>query len=281
MVAGTVVVTGAASGIGRRAAVHLARRGHHVVAVTRSDARAAGVVAEARAAAGRGGRITSVPADLADLGAVRAAAGRIAALGPVHAVVNNAAILAVARRRPSRTADGIEEVLAVNHVAPVVLTTALLPALVSNGRVIGAGSQGLAVVPWLRLDVDDLDSARRWSPVRAYYRSKLAQLAFVAELGARGVAAAAVRIPSVRLDAASLARYPALLRWLYVPKQRVAADPDDVALAGYVALVDRDVPARGHVALDGTPLPWPSAIRDPDVRRRVWERTIALADAAR
>jgi NAD(P)-dependent dehydrogenase (short-subunit alcohol dehydrogenase family) len=274
---GSVVVTGAASGIGRRAAVLLARAGRHVVVVARSHVRAAAAVEEARAAIGPGGgRVTSVAADLAEVAQTRRAVEEIVALGPVRAVVNNAAVLAVARRRPRLTVDGIEEVFAVNHVAAFVLTRGLLDHLTPDGRVVIAGSKGLAAMPWLRLDLDDLDSRNRWSAVRAYYRSKIAQLTFTAELGRRGVPAAALRIPSVRIDDDRLAAYPRLLQLAYRPKQRLAADPARVA-AAYVALVDRADPARGHVDERGRSVRWPNRSGDPWLAEQVWAMTTALA----
>lgn len=272
----TIVVTGAASGIGRRTAVALARRGHHVVVVTRSEARAECVVEEASATARAGGRVTVVPADLADLRQVRRAVARIAELGEVHGVINNAAILAFRPRRPRLTADGIEEVFAVNHVAPFVLTTGLAPALAPGAAVIVAGSRGLAKVPWLRLDPDDLDSRARWSPVRAYYRSKIAQLTFVAELRRRGTPAVALRVPSVRLDEERLATYPWLLRQAYRPKMRFAADPATVA-ASYVALATADARPWGHVDERGRPVRWPNGSGEGRVGREVWARTAELA----
>jgi NAD(P)-dependent dehydrogenase (short-subunit alcohol dehydrogenase family) len=273
---GTIVVTGAATGIGRRAVVQLARAGRHVIAVTRSDDRAAGVVGEATDAARAGGRVTSVPADLADLAQVRSAAERIAAIAPVQAVVNNAAILAIARRRPRITTDGIEEVFAVNHVAPFLLTTALGPHLVDGGRVVIAGSRGLTAMPWLRLDLEDIDSRRRWSPVRAYYRAKLAQLSFAAQLQRRDVAAAALQIPSVRLDHERLAAYPRLPQLAYRPKMRLAADPSVVA-ARYTELATGATAVTGHVDARLRPIRWPDGTGDDDLGAQVWSLTAELA----
>lgn len=272
---GTIVVTGAASGIGRRAAVELARRGHRVVVVTRSDDRAAGVLAEA-AATRPDARAVSVAADLADLRQVRHAVARIAELGPVQAVINNAAILAVARRRPTVTADGIEEICAVNHVAPFVLTTGLLDHLTDDGRVVTASSKGLTVMPWLRLDPDDLDSRRRWSSARAYYLSKLAQLAFTAELCRRGVTAVALRIPSVRLDDERLRTYPRLLQLAYRPKMALATDPEPVALR-YVELAVGGSPPCGHFDERGREVAWPNGSGAANLGAQVWWHTSALA----
>jgi NAD(P)-dependent dehydrogenase (short-subunit alcohol dehydrogenase family) len=269
---GAIVVTGAASGIGRRAAIQLAAAGRHAIVVTRSHTRAEAVVAEGTAAARDGGGVTSVAADLADLSAVRGAVQQIADIAPVDAVISNAAVLAVARRRPRLTVDGIEEIFAVNHVASFVLTTGLLDHMGDDGRVVVAGSKGLMAMPWLRLDPEDLDSRRRWSSTRAYYRSKLAQLLFVAELQRRGVAAVALRIPSVRLDDERLAQYPRALRIAYRPKQRMAADP--VAVAGsYVDLATGSAPAGGHVDERGRAVGWPNDADDTDVAGCLWERT--------
>ena len=127
-------------------------------------------------------------------------------------------------------------------------------------------------MPWLRIDPADLDSRRRWSAVRAYYRSKIAQLAFTAELARRGVPAAALRVPSVRLDDTRLAVYPRLLQIAYRPKQRLATDPARVA-AAYVALVERDEPQVGHIDLRGRRLPWPNDSGDPALVARVWAAT--------
>ena len=223
--AGAVVITGAASGIGRRAAVQLTAAGVRTVVVARSKARAAGVVADATAAARHGGRIVVVAADLADLSQVRAAAAEIRGLGPVSALVNNAAVFDLSRRTPQLTVDGIEQTFAVNHVAPFVLTQQLAPVLLDDAVVVTAASKGLLALPWLRLDAADLDSRDSYRPTRAYYRSKIAQLLFTAELARRGTAAVELRITSVSLDEDRLRTYPARLRATSRAKSVLAADP--------------------------------------------------------
>jgi NAD(P)-dependent dehydrogenase (short-subunit alcohol dehydrogenase family) len=284
----TVVVTGAASGIGRRAAVHLATSGCHAVVVGRSRERLGDVVADATAAARHGGAVTAVPADLADLAQVRRAAARIGELGPIAALIHNAAVFDLSRRRPKLTVDGIEETFAVNHVTPFVLTAELAPVLRERAVVVTAASKGLLALPWLRLDPDDIDSRERYSPTRAYYRSKIAQLAFTAELGRRGVAAVALRIPSVRVDDDKLVGYPAHLRAPYRLKALFAADPADIA-AQYVGLAAgppigrrSDRTPGGHTAaryIDerGRDVRWTNGADAPTFGAWVWTRTAALA----
>src|ERR1700748_1442737 len=73
----TALVTGATSGIGRAAAVLLARRGAHVLVSGRDAARGEAVVTDIRSA---GGKADFLAADLADGGSARALARRALAL---------------------------------------------------------------------------------------------------------------------------------------------------------------------------------------------------------
>ncbi len=113
--------------------------------------------------------------DLADLSSVRAFAE--AWDGPLDILVNNAGVMAIPERR---TADGFEMQFGTNHLGPFALTNLLLPYL--TGRVVTVASNAHRRV---RLDFDDLNSARGYERWRAYGRSKLANLLFTLELQRR------------------------------------------------------------------------------------------------
>ena len=169
-------------------------------------------------------------------------------------------------------------------MTPFVLTAALAPVLDDHAVVVTAASKGLLALPWLRLDPDDLDSRGQYGPTRAYYRSKIAQLAFTAELGRRGVHAVALRIPSVRVDDDKLVGYPAHLRAPYRLKALFAADPVDIAAqyAGLAAGPAVGRPAGGDLAaryIDerGRDVRWTNGTDAPAFGRWLWERTAALA----
>ena len=172
------VVTGATSGIGKATAVALAGLGAQVVLVGRDRDRGAAAAAEVAAAGASPPRLEI--ADLASMAQVRALAGRLGALEHIDVLVNNAGLMAGRRRV---TADGFEEVFAVNHLAPFLLTNLLTGKLTAAAaRVITVTSDAHAAA---RLDLDDPQLARGWESWRAYANSKLANILFTRELARR------------------------------------------------------------------------------------------------
>jgi NAD(P)-dependent dehydrogenase (short-subunit alcohol dehydrogenase family) len=151
------VVTGANSGIGLETARGLARRGYRTVLLCRNEQRAEAAKADIDA---------SVPdADtsivLCDLGLqsdVRRAAGEIAErFDRLDVLVNNAAITI---RRRDVTSEGIDMMLAVNHLGPMLLTELLRPVLEAStpARVVNVASEAHKFVRTVRLD--DLQATR-------------------------------------------------------------------------------------------------------------------------
>ncbi len=110
------------------------------------------------------------------MGQVRALAGRLGTLEHIDVLVNNAGLMADQRRV---TADGFDEVFAVNHLAPFLLTNLLLGKLTAAApaRVITVTSDAHTAA---RLDLDDPQLERGWESWRAYANSKLANIVYLA-----------------------------------------------------------------------------------------------------
>jgi NAD(P)-dependent dehydrogenase (short-subunit alcohol dehydrogenase family) len=198
MIGKVCLITGATSGLGFATARHLAALGATVVVVGRNAAKCSDAVLRVREVAGDG-RIDWLAADFAEQRQVRELADEFRRrYSRLDVLVNNAG--AIVRNRQV-TPDGVEMTLAVNHVAPFLMTNLLLDVLLSSApaRVINVAS---VAHERARVDFDDLGLRGYYVPFRAYARSKLANLLFTYELARRlegsGVTANAVNPGLVR-----------------------------------------------------------------------------------
>jgi NAD(P)-dependent dehydrogenase (short-subunit alcohol dehydrogenase family) len=177
---GTVcVVTGATSGIGKAAATALARLGATVVLVGRDRGRTEAAAAEIAPVSASPPR--AEVADLASLEQVRGLAGRLDGLERIDVLINNAGLVLGERRI---TPDGLEHVFALNHLAPFLLTSLLLPKLTASApaRVVTVTSDAHSAA---RLDLNDPNLEHGWDSWRSYANSKLANILFTRELARR------------------------------------------------------------------------------------------------
>jgi NAD(P)-dependent dehydrogenase (short-subunit alcohol dehydrogenase family) len=127
---GTVIVTGAGTGIGAAAARRLAAGGWNVALVGRRAALLEAVAAEIDKA---GGKSLVVAADLAEAATARAVIARTAdAFGGIDALVNNAAVIKVLPLA-DYTTEILDQHWAVNIRAPFLLIQAALPHLKKQG----------------------------------------------------------------------------------------------------------------------------------------------------
>ena len=178
----TVLVTGATSGIGLEASVALARQGARVVMVGRNQAKTVAAVADVSARSGSK-EVSSLLCDFSSQASVRALADAVRSrVDRLEVLVNNAGGVNKAR---TVTADGIETTFAVNHLGYFLLTNLLLDLVVKSApaRIVTGASVGHRRGT---LDFEDLGFERGgYSIMRAYGRSKLANILFAAELARR------------------------------------------------------------------------------------------------
>jgi NAD(P)-dependent dehydrogenase (short-subunit alcohol dehydrogenase family) len=272
-----IAITGANSGIGLRAAISLSQLGHEVVALCRSVERAEAAFIDAD--------IRVIHLDQSKRTSVQRAAEELSAEGPLDALINNAAVFDQTQRSPVYTADGNEVVWQTNHLGPFELTARLSGALAQarSPRVLFIASKGIVTMPRIRIREQQLGDPSWYTPVKAYYHAKLAQVmtaVHLAELAVSAVQVACLRVPAVRLDAERLAAQPALLRALYAPKNRFAAAPSDIA-ATYRELIlenDRRRPTEVYVDEHRREVPLPRYARDVENRARLWQLSSALVD---
>lgn len=175
------LVTGANAGIGWATTLGLAKSGAAVVMVCRSEERGKAAQEDIQARSGNT-RVDLLLADLSVQDDVRQLAQTVQEqYGRLHVLINNAAIIPDER---TETADGIEMQLAVNHLAPFLLTNLLLETLKASApaRVVTVSSQTHA---WATVDVDNLQAAHDYQPSRQYSATKLMNVLFTYELARR------------------------------------------------------------------------------------------------
>jgi NAD(P)-dependent dehydrogenase (short-subunit alcohol dehydrogenase family) len=174
------LITGATSGIGKETALALARMGAAVIFTARNVGKGE-ATRDQIVTASDNEDIHMLECDLLDLASVYDCCARFKEkYNKLHVLINNAGIWEK-KRRPSK--DGIESTLAVNHVAPFLMTNLLLDLMKKSApaRIISVSS-GLHGGT---INFDDIEFGRRYGGMTAYRQSKLAGILFVKELSRR------------------------------------------------------------------------------------------------
>jgi NAD(P)-dependent dehydrogenase (short-subunit alcohol dehydrogenase family) len=200
LTATTYVITGGSDGIGLECASQIAtaRPGCRIVLVGRNPSRTAAAVGRLRAEAPKC-RIDSLLCDFADQSAVRRLADDLLrTCDRIDVLVNNAGTV-FARR--TLTGDGIESTFAVNHLGGLLLTELLLDRIRESApaRIVFTSSEGHYSGT---LDLDDVGFERGYSIMRAYARSKLANV-LTARLLARRLEGSGVTVNALHPGAIS------------------------------------------------------------------------------
>lgn len=279
-----MIVTGGTNGIGEAAAIELARRGARVGIVARNPRKADATVARIEAAA-PGTPVDVFIGDLALMSDVRKVAAEIAdRYDDIDVLVNNAGIQLPEQRT---TSEGLPEMVAVNYLAPWLLTSLLQDRLMASApaRVVVTASEahriGWTIDPETILT--DTSAFGRGGVMTAYGRSKLLDVLFTLQLAERlegtgvtancccpGLVATGLAGTENTADrvARALSRTPLVRR----PEQgarvlvRLATDPEFATRTGEF--------------ISSTPLarllPKMPAVRDAALRRRLWEATETL-----
>jgi NAD(P)-dependent dehydrogenase (short-subunit alcohol dehydrogenase family) len=270
------LITGGTSGIGKAAATALAAMGAEVVVTGRNRERAEKALAEIRRDSG-GPKVSLMLADLAVQTEVRKLAeGFRERHDRLDVLVNNAGLI---QSRRTETPDGIELTLAVNHLAPFLLTNLLLEVLERSApsRIITVSSEARRSA---HIDFDDLQSRRRYRAFPVYGMTKLANILFTYELAERlrgtGVVANCVHPGGVNTNfggnnmSVGILLFRAFKPFMRTPEQGadtiiyLAAAPEAGAMSGKY-LADRKVVS-------------PAQPRDEALQKRLWEVSAELTN---
>jgi NAD(P)-dependent dehydrogenase (short-subunit alcohol dehydrogenase family) len=258
-----VLITGGTSGIGKAAATALAGTGANVVITGHNEERGKQALQEIREESGNDG-VELILADLTVQDEVRRLAEDLRERhAQLDVLVNNAGLVLSER---TETPDGIETQLAINHLAPFLLTNLLLDLLKESApsRIITVSSDAHR---WSKIDLDDLQSRKRYRGMHVYGRTKLANIMFTFELAERlegtGVTANCMHPGGVNTNFGNNQGGPmSLLFRLFKPFMRspeqgadtliyLASSPEAEGMTGKY-LADRKVKAASDAAYDET-----------------------------
>ena len=175
------LVTGGTSGIGKEVAIGLARLGAKLIVVGLRPERGGLALEEITRRSGSK-EVSLETLDLTLMGSVRQFAERFVSEHPRLDVLVNDAGGVFSKRQT--TPEGFERTLALDYLAPFVLSRELLPLLVSSSpsRIINVGSGEHAGG---RIDLEDMQMAQGYASRRAYSNAKLMLTMFTYELARR------------------------------------------------------------------------------------------------
>ncbi len=272
------VITGCTSGVGWEAAKRLAAYGARLVMINRNKDKSERACETLLTSFDTD--CTYLLADFADLAQVREAADTLRqSHNHIDLLVNNVGMHSTTL---TRTADGLETVFCVNHLASLILTWKLLETMKHSApsRIIQVNSQGHR---FGGLDAHDLDwKTRHYTGLRGYGASKTAQLLTVWELAeileGSGVTINAMHPGAVRSNIGS--NNGPFYRWY---KEKILARTlGDPAVAGqsihYLATApELDTVSGKYFNLTHLEKPAPHAL-DRKVGRIVWQESLRLAE---
>ena len=175
------LITGATNGIGLEAAKALNKMGAEIVFIARNHEKAEKLKEDLLRDSGK--QSTSIIADLSLQSEVKKAADEFLSLNkPLHVLLNNAGIM---NRERKETADGLDEVFSVNHLAYFSLTLMLIEKMknTEGGRIVNVASMAYRFVN--EMNFEDLQSKENYKPMKVYGQSKLANILFTKRLASK------------------------------------------------------------------------------------------------
>jgi len=270
------LVTGATAGIGKHTAIALAHQGATVVVGGRNPQKCSQVTQEIQEITGNP-NVDTLVADLSSQAECRRMVSEFRdRYNRLDVLVNNAGA-AFLKRQVS--IDGIEKNLALNHLSYFLITNLLLDVLKESApaRIVNVSSGSHF---GKRLDFDDLQLRKGYNPMKAYGRTKLANVLFTYELDRR-LTGTGVTVTTLNpsLVATNIWKNvgpvigPIVAWWV----SRSAQTPEEGAQALIYLASSPEVEGvsgkyyRKKVAMASDPVTY-----DPEIARRLWEISEAM-----
>lgn len=230
------IITGANAGIGKAAAIQIAREGYHVIIGCRNKERGEVALNEIKTKS----QSTDIELMLLDMSlrsSIRSFCKTIIeSYDHIDVLIHNAAVFDIAQKSTIQTNEGYESMWMTNHIGPVYMTNLLLKTLKKSEepRILTVSSKGLLAVPFLKVDLEDPEyKQRKFTVSKAYYQSKIAQVMYTywlaEKLKSEGITVNSIRVTAVQVDISRHPELSAFMKWVYDQKSKKCITPDTMA----------------------------------------------------
>ena len=273
------MVTGANSGIGKATALALAQMGATVVMVCRDRAKGEEARSEITTKS-RNNAVDLLQADLSSQQSIRQLVEHFQHhYRHLHVLINNAGAAFTGRRR--ETVDGLEMTLAVNYLAPFLLTNLLLDILKASApaRIVNVSS---AAHKSGSMQLDDLQAEKLYRPMRTYPQAKLAVVLFTYELARRlqgtGVTANCLHPGFVATNFAQSDGGPAVRLLVKVLGSFGTSPQEGAQTSIYLASSPEVEGVTGKYFVKSIPRRSAAISYDESLQRQLWEQSAKLVN---
>ncbi|XP_004612475.1 retinol dehydrogenase 11 [Sorex araneus] len=271
-----IVITGANTGIGKETAKELAQRGARIYLACRDVKKGELVAKEIQTVTGNQ-QVLVRKLDLADTKSIRAFAKNfLAEEKQLHILINNAGVMMCPY---SKTADGFEMHMGVNHLGHFLLTNLLLDKLKESApsRVVNVSSLAHHLG---RIQFHNLQSEKFYNAGLAYCHSKLANILFTRELARRikgsGVTTYSVHPGTVNTE---LVRHSTFLKLMWRLFSFFVKNPQQGAQTTLHCALTEGLESLSGSHFSDCQVAWISAQgRNETVARRLWDTSCNLLD---
>ena len=178
----TCLITGATDGIGKEAAIELAKKGCNLILIGRNKEKGDKVVEQIRKIADSYVDIDYFTADLMLMKEVSRVADEVSRKYPkIDILLNNVGAYFAFR---GVTEEGFERTFALNHLGYFLMTKKLLPLVEKSNykRIVNVSSSAHYGIDF---EFDNLNGEKKYSGFDIYKKSKLANVMFTYELAKR------------------------------------------------------------------------------------------------
>ncbi len=263
------VVTGVTSAIGKALAADLAKTGETVVLVARDADRGDATLRELSRRA-QNPNLDLQLCDLSILSSVRNLAEILKSrYETIDVLINNAGVY---NRKRVVTVEGFEEMFAANHLGPFLLTNLLLEPLQAAVQANGSARVlNLTAPSTIPLELDDLQSEKKFNSLNAFEATKTANLLFTFALARRlentGITVNAIHPGLARSGAA---KEVFILMRLFA---RLTSRPPEKASGSILqtAIAPEFEKMTGKFLHNGREIDAPAYAHDRDAQQRLWE----------